>query len=134
VNATWTTGSYKTVVVRRTQELRKFARRLLDVGGVEDDALGVLLYELLAGITPFRSVELRKVGAAEIMRVIRETEPPRPSQKYSSSEHRASIAAARWWPPSLTSRDTGKHSPPAITLWDIFCIRRERWMKPGLNI
>src|SRR5207247_3856429 len=41
-------------------------------------ALGVLLYELLTGTTPFESEQLKQVGFDEMRRLIREEEPPRP--------------------------------------------------------
>jgi len=44
-------------------------------------SLGVLLYELLAGSTPFDTGELLKAGLDEIRRVIREDEPVRPSTR-----------------------------------------------------
>ncbi|MFC1636284.1 protein kinase [Planctomycetota bacterium] len=44
-------------------------------------SLGVLLYELLTGTTPFSEDELRKAGYLEMQRVIREQEPPKPSTK-----------------------------------------------------
>jgi len=44
-------------------------------------SLGVLLYELLAGTTPYDTRQLQKVGLEEILRVIREEEPARPSAK-----------------------------------------------------
>ncbi len=47
-------------------------------------SLGVLLYEMLSGGTPFDSIELRSAGFAEIQRIIREEEPPWPSSKASS--------------------------------------------------
>src|SRR5213593_1956679 len=43
--------------------------------------LGVLLYELLTGKTPFDEKELLKAGLDEMRRIIRETEPPRPSTR-----------------------------------------------------
>jgi tetratricopeptide (TPR) repeat protein len=46
-------------------------------------SLGVLLYELLTGSTPFDTVELLKSGLDEIRRVIREEEPVRPSTRLS---------------------------------------------------
>ena len=47
-------------------------------------SLGVLLYELLTGALPFETKDLRKAGLAEIQRVIREDEPPRPTTRLSS--------------------------------------------------
>jgi serine/threonine protein kinase len=58
-------------------------------------ALGVLLYELLTGSTPFSRKELEKAGLLEILRVIREQEPPRPSVKLSTTDALPAIAAKR---------------------------------------
>ena len=47
-------------------------------------SLGVLLYELLTGTTPFAHEELMSKGFAEMMRIIREVEPHKPSTRLSS--------------------------------------------------
>jgi tetratricopeptide (TPR) repeat protein len=47
-------------------------------------SLGVLLYELLTGTTPFDPKELMRRGLGEIQRIIREKEPPRPSTRVST--------------------------------------------------
>src|SRR5262245_17918378 len=47
-------------------------------------SLGVLLYELLTGATPFDKETFSKVGYDEMRRMIREDVPPRPSQRVST--------------------------------------------------
>lgn len=56
-------------------------------------SLGVLLYELLAGATPVDPERLRSSGYAEMMRIIRDEEPPRPSARVSTMGEQATIIA-----------------------------------------
>jgi serine/threonine protein kinase len=57
-------------------------------------SLGVLLYELLTGSTPFEDQQLKLAAYDEMCRVIREVDPPKPSTKLSTlGEKRATVAA-----------------------------------------
>src|SRR5262249_38350438 len=49
-------------------------------------SLGVLLYELLTGTTPFDKDRLRTAGYDEIRRIICQEEPPRPSRRLRKDE------------------------------------------------
>jgi eukaryotic-like serine/threonine-protein kinase len=59
-------------------------------------SLGVMLYELLTGSTPLTKQQLKQVAITEVLRLIREQEPPKPSTRLSNSaESLASISAQR---------------------------------------
>jgi serine/threonine protein kinase/WD40 repeat protein len=68
-------------------------------------SLGVLLYELLTGSTPFEQKRLREAAFDEVLRIIREEEPPKPSTKLSSSDRLPSIAANRQTEPARLTKD-----------------------------
>jgi serine/threonine protein kinase/tetratricopeptide (TPR) repeat protein len=66
-------------------------------------SLGVLLYELLTGTTPVDRKRLRKVALLEVLRKVREEEPPRPSARVSTTEELPAIAANRATEPKRLS-------------------------------
>ncbi len=67
-------------------------------------SLGVLLYELLTGTTPLEKQRLRQAALGEMVRLIKEEEPPRPSVRLSSSGDLPRIAAARKTEPARLSK------------------------------
>src|SRR5207302_10444510 len=63
-------------------------------------SLGVILYELLTGSTPLTHKRLKSTAYAEVLRMIKEQEPPKPSTRLSDSgEALASISAQRQMEP-----------------------------------
>jgi serine/threonine protein kinase len=67
-------------------------------------SLGVLLYELLTGTTPLEKKRFARAAYDEIRRMIREEEPPRPSQRLSTSESLPSVAASRKTEPARLTK------------------------------
>ncbi len=67
-------------------------------------SLGVLLYELLTGTTPLSRKRLKEVAMLEVLRLIREEEPPRPSTRLSTTEELPSISAQRQMEPAKLTK------------------------------
>jgi serine/threonine protein kinase len=68
-------------------------------------SLGVLLYELLTGTTPLGHERLKQGALTEVLRAIREEEPPRPSTRLSESKNTLpSVAAQRHMEPAKLTR------------------------------
>jgi WD40 repeat protein/serine/threonine protein kinase len=68
-------------------------------------SLGVLLYELLTGSTPLSRKRMKEAAYAEILRMIKEEEPPKPSTRLSDSgEALASISAQRQMEPAKLTK------------------------------
>jgi tetratricopeptide (TPR) repeat protein/tRNA A-37 threonylcarbamoyl transferase component Bud32 len=58
-------------------------------------SLGVILYELLTGTTPLERGVLRTAEVADVQRLIRESDTPRPSTRISTLGARSAVAAQR---------------------------------------
>ncbi|MBX9580590.1 MAG: serine/threonine protein kinase, partial [Gemmataceae bacterium] len=67
-------------------------------------ALGVILYELLTGSPPIPKDRLRAAALDEVLRVIREEDPPTPSHRLSTAEGVPSVAANRQTEPKKLGR------------------------------
>jgi serine/threonine protein kinase len=67
-------------------------------------SLGVLLYELMTGTTPLERPRLREAAFGEVVRLIKEEEPPRPSVRLSTSGALAKVAASRKTDPAKLTR------------------------------
>ena len=58
-------------------------------------ALGVMLYELLVGSPPLDARQFKRGAILEMLRMVREVDPPRPSTKLSAADDLPNIAANR---------------------------------------
>ena len=67
-------------------------------------ALGVILYELLAGSPPIDAKQFKRGAILEMLRMVREVDPPRPSTKVSTAEDLPNIAATRDVEPAQLKR------------------------------
>jgi serine/threonine protein kinase/tetratricopeptide (TPR) repeat protein len=67
-------------------------------------ALGVMLYELLTGSPPLDARRFRRGAVLEMLRMVREVDPPRPSTRLSTADALPNIAANRSIEPARLSR------------------------------
>src|SRR3989442_5186370 len=67
-------------------------------------SLGVILYELLTGTTPLEKKRFKEAAWQEMLRLIKEEEPPRPSTRLSGSGTLPSVAAQRKLEPAKLTK------------------------------
>jgi serine/threonine protein kinase/tetratricopeptide (TPR) repeat protein len=67
-------------------------------------SLGVILYELLTGTTPLEKKQFKEAAWQEMLRLIKDEEPPRPSTRLSTSGSLPSVAAERQLEPAKLTR------------------------------
>ncbi len=67
-------------------------------------ALGVILYELLAGSPPLDPSQFKRGAILEMLRMVREVDPPRPSTRVSTALGLPNIAASRGIDPAQLKR------------------------------
>jgi tetratricopeptide (TPR) repeat protein len=84
--------------------------------------LGVLLYELLTGVTPLDRKRLRQADDDEVLKLIREAEPPRPSTRLTTIEDLPSIAARR----QVQPRQLGKLLRGELDWIVMKCLEKDR--------
>jgi serine/threonine protein kinase/tetratricopeptide (TPR) repeat protein len=81
-------------------------------------SLGVLLYELLTGSTPFEQKRFKEAAFDEVLRIIREEEPPKPSTRLSS-QHSLPLGGRAGEEVPLATIAANRHTEPAKLSKDV---------------
>jgi hypothetical protein len=85
-------------------------------------ALGVILYKLLTGLSPFDRDRLRSAALDEVLRIIREEEPPRPSTRLSTVQTKAKPA-----PPGVSKSNAAPKALRGELDWIVMkCLEKDR--------